>query len=154
MGHAVFIDRIGKIFDGNYDEAIDNYERYKDYSQQGIGRFADKNVYMLDGSGQIVKSFGSTKFETGGAVAERVDVIKNFILGKKINQSDLGDDFFVLESSVLIYKTQGGQYPLISKENNTFTFHKSNFPSSDYINSLLEKFRDVCIKNANRFEVK
>jgi len=154
MGHAVFIDKIGKIFDGDYNEAIDNYERYKDYSQQGIGRYSQKNVYLLDDGGQIVKSFGTTKFETGGAVMEKTDIVKNFILGKKINKDDLGDDFFVLESSVLIYKSENGQYPLITKENNVFTFHKSNFSSSDYINSLLQKFRDICIKNVIRFEVK
>ena len=154
MAYSVFIDTIGKIHDGNYETSVENYERYKEFSQRGIGRFSEKNVYLLGDGGSIIKSFGSTKFESGGTVSTGKDFIKDFILGKKINRKDLTDDFSVLESTALIYKSQDGQYPLITKKvKDSAIFHKSNFSSSDYINSLIAKFKEVCIKNAIQFQI-
>ena len=155
MQHSVFIDKIGTIFNGGYNDAVENYERYKEYSQMGIGVFAEKNVYLLGEGGNIMKSCGSTRFETGGAVAQTKDFVKDFIIGKKINPNELTDDFSVLENSVLIYKSKDGQHPLISRESkNVLVFHKRNFSASDYMNSLAEKFRETCIKNAIKFEIK
>ena len=155
MQHSVFIDKIGTIFNGGYNDAVENYERYKEYSQMGIGLFAEKNVYLLGESGNVIKSCGSTRFDTGGTVAQTKDFVKDFILGKKINSNELTDDFSVLENSVLIYKSKDGQHPLISRESkNGLVFHKRNFSSSDYMNSLSEKFREICIKNAIKFEIR
>lgn len=154
MEHTVFVDKIGKIFNGDYNEAVENFERYKDFSQMGIGRFAQKNVYLLDSSNGIVKSFGSTKFEGGGNVEQKSDFIKDFILGKKIKKENLPDDFYILESSVMIYKNKEGQYPLISKSQGNVIFHKSNFSISDYITSIEKKFKEVCVLNAIKFEMK
>ena len=159
MAHSVFIDKIGKIFQGKLSESIENYDRYKDLSQMGVGIFAEKNVYLLDDSNNIIKSFGSTRFDIGGAVSD-VDVVKNFVLDKKIDK--LPDDFYILEnptgsdnSSFLIYKSVEGHYPLIErKSKKEAVFNKSNFISNDYINEMKKRFKDICITNAIKFEVK
>lgn len=160
MLHSVFIDKIGKIYDGNYNDAVDNFDRYRDLSQQGIGRFAQKNVYLLNNEGNIVKSYGTTAFKDGGEVLENVDVIKDFILGKKIdNSKSIESGFTAIQSkkpngsSVLVYKNNDGQFPLITISNNNAIFHKTNFSPDSYINSMAQSFRDVCIKNAMKFTI-
>jgi hypothetical protein len=162
MTHSVFIDKIGRIFNGGYEESVENYERYKEISQMGVGRFAQKNVYLLDESGGIVKSFGSTKFDDGGSVIGQYDIVKDFILGKKINPKNIPDDFSLLQdsintntSSVLIYKSLSGIYPLIEKKSkNEAVFNKRNFINNDYINELEKRFREICIANAIKFHIK
>ena len=154
MTHSVFVDKIGVVFEGEYQEANDNYETYKDFSQRGVGLFSSKSVYLLDGRA-IVKSAGLGKYAEGGTVADARDFVGDFIIGKKLGNGDLSDDFSVLDSSVLIYKSAGGQYPLVSKKSkNEMIFHKNNFPVSDYIKSLEKKFKDICLKSGIKFEIK
>jgi hypothetical protein len=160
MTHSVFIDKIGRIFQGDLSESIENYDRYKDLSQMGVGRFSEKNVYLLDESNNIIKSFGTTRFDNGGAVKDNIDIVKYFLLGKKIDK--MPDEFSVLEnpigsdnSSVLIYKTLDGHYPLIErKSKKEANFNKSNFLSNDYINELESRFKNICVTNAIKFEIK
>ena len=156
MRHSVFIDKIGKIFDGNREEAIENFERYRDFSQQGVGIFSNKNVYLLDSNDNIVNSYGITKFADGGGVKESKDYVKDFLLNKNIDNNGLSD-FKSLrsdDSSVLIYKNENGEFPLISRKKNTAVFHKKNFSSNDYINNMESRFKEFCIKNAISFEIK
>lgn len=158
MAHSVFIDKIGRIFNGDSSESLEQYEMYKDYSQQGIGRFANKNVYLLDDRDDIISSHGNTKFETGGGVPETDNYVKEFMLGKSIKNNEKSD-FFALDndsnnSSVLIYKSDSGTFPLISKSKGSAIFHKKNFSVSDIINAYENTFKDICIKKAINFEIK
>ncbi len=149
----VFIDKIGKIYDGS--EAVSEFDRYKDLSQQGIGKFAEKNVYLLDESDNIVKSFGVTAFANGGEVGENTDIVKDFILGKKIDNSKaIESGFTALQSngaSVLVYKNNDGQLPLITISKGSAFFHKTNFSPDPYIDSMSESSRHICIRNAMKF---
>jgi hypothetical protein len=158
MAHSVFIDKIGRIFNGDNLESREQYEMYKDYSQQGIGRFANKNVYLLDDKDNIISSHGVTKFEGGGGVPETDNYVKEFMLGKVI-KNDEKIDFFALDndtnnSSVLIYKSDSGTFPLISKSKGHAVFHKKNFNTNDIINSYENTFKDICIKKSINFEIK
>ncbi len=157
MSHSVFIDKIGRIYDGDYDNAVSNFDRYRDLSQQGIGRFSNKNVYLLNSNDDIIKSYGVTSFGAGGAVLDNTDIINNFTIGKKIdNAKSIEAGFTALQSngaSILFYKNMDGQFPLITISNNIATFDKSNFSPDSYISSMAESFRDICIKNGIRFKI-
>lgn len=158
MAHSVFIDKIGRIFNGNNSESFEQYQMYKDYSQQGIGKFGNKNVYLLDENDNIINSHGTTKFAEGGGVPETQNYIKEFMLGRVIS-NDANNDFFALnnntdKSSVLVYKSDSGAFPLISKSNGIAIFHKKNFSTNDIINSYENTFKDICIKKAINFEIK
>ena len=157
---SVFIDKIGKIYNGNYNDCIEKFEQYRDLSQQGIGRFSQKNVYLLEDN-KIVKSYGDTAFATGGVVSSGDSIIKDFIIGKKLDNNKISDSgFMTLQSnsgtndSVLVYKNNDGQFPLITISKGSATFHKSNFSIDSYINSMADTFRDVCIKNGIKFSIK
>lgn len=151
----VFIDKIGKIYDGS--DAVSEFDRYKDLSQQGIGKFAEKNVYLLDESDNIIKSFGVTAFANGGAIAGNTDIVKDFILGKKIDNSKAIESGFTAlqsdEASVLVYKNNDGQFPIITISKGSAVFHKTNFSPDSYIDSMAESFRYVCIRNAMKFTI-
>ena len=157
MTHSVFIDKIGKIYDGNYNDAVSEFERYKNDSQQGIGRFSQKNVYLLNNEGGIIKSYGTNAYRDGGEIVETKDTIKDFIIGKKIDNSKSTESGFTAlqsnGSSVLVYKNNDGQFPLITISGNSAIFHKSNFSPDSYIDSMAQSFREICIKNAIKFTI-
>jgi hypothetical protein len=160
MEYKVFIDTIGEIFSGDYEEAVQNFDKYSEYSSRGIGKFANKSVYIQDAAGVIVKEFGVTKFKTGGTVnTSNAAFYKDFILGKTVNEKDVPDIFKVVTGadgySALIYKNGNGEYPLVVKQRKgEAIFYKSNFTDSDFISAMQKKFKSICITNVISFEIK
>jgi hypothetical protein len=157
MENSVFIDKIGEIYKGDVESANENYEKYKNLSLDGIGSFANNNVYLIASNGSILKSHGKTAFKDGGEVATDINVIKDFLIGKKINTESVNElGFTALQSdkeSVLIFKNKDGEYPLVRYSNGSAIFYKSNFSENDYVNSLMGIFKEVCLKNAITFKV-
>ena len=158
MKHTVFVDKIGNIFSGDAASANEHFDKYKELSTRGVGSFADKDVYILDENRNIVKSYGKTLFAMGGVTTENQNnLVRNFVIGKKLDNDKISKSGFMAlqmpESSVLIYKSDEGERPIIKTHNGSAVFLSNNFSKSDFIDNMISDFKKVCIENAIKFKI-
>lgn len=157
MKATVFVDKIGNIFNGEMQSANEHYDKYKDLSMRGVGNFAGKDIYLLNERGDILKSHGNTIFRDGGLTEDGNDIIRDVVIGRKINNSKIANLGFMAlqdsEGSILTYKSNNGEHPLIKKSNGHAIFFKKSFSPSDYINSMESSFIKYCIENAIKYHI-
>lgn len=159
MRYTVFVDKIGNIFSGDENSVNEHFEKYKELSTRGVGNFSDKDVYILDEDRNIVKSYGKTMFAVGGLMKGSSDgnIIKDFLLGKKLDNEKISKLGFMAlqnyDASMLIYRNDEGENPLIKTHKGSAIFYVNNFSKSDIINSMMNEFKKVCVENAIKFKI-
>lgn len=157
MKNIVFVEKIGEIFNGDVVNANQHYEKYKELSMRGIGRFADRDVYLLNENRDIIKSHGNSVFAMGGQVLDSEKLFNDFIVGKKLNNDSIKHQgYMALQSdgdSVLMHITKNGQYPMIKVKNGSAIFFKSYFENLSNTEHLHTVFVNSCLKNAIKFSI-